>query len=154
MRKAYVGKNVPTGSKVNTNITCTIPFFTTLNLFLLSSDITNALTVTPTTNNDWVITPTNPDVTIPNSPALYIEPSTAALTNVGFTNDGQGETSGFLLYGNWAMWKGYTTEQLASNFYATPVEGCDNVFSLMWNQGQQDDGKSISVAVRKLAPST
>ncbi|KAM3084157.1 hypothetical protein ACMFMG_001743 [Clarireedia jacksonii] len=128
---AYVGNSVPNGSKVHTNIT-----------------------FTPATNNDWVITPTSSNVTISNSPVLYIEPSTFSLTNVGFTDIGKGETSGFLLFGNWAMWKGYDSKQLASNFYATPVEGCDGVFSLMWNEGQQDDGISISVAVRKLAPST
>ncbi|KAF7926489.1 hypothetical protein BELL_0875g00050 [Botrytis elliptica] len=142
---AFIGNTVPAGSKVNANIT-----------------------FTPTSSSEWIVTPSNSNVTLTNTTtsALVINPSSSGLTNVGFTGAvvgnsttkgfsastaGNGTTKGFITFGNWAMWKNPSTEKIVSNFYATPV--CDGVWQLMWNAEEIDDGSSISVAVRKTAPS-
>ncbi|RAL60249.1 hypothetical protein DID88_000029 [Monilinia fructigena] len=100
-------------------------------------------------------TPTS-NVTLTNttSPALFINPSATFLTNVGFSGCGpaNGTTKGFVAFGNWAMWRDLGTQKLSSSFYATPVS--EGVWQLMWNAQEIDDGKSVSVAVRKVAPSS
>ncbi|TGO62005.1 hypothetical protein BCON_0023g00650 [Botryotinia convoluta] len=142
---AFIGNTVPANSKVNANIT-----------------------FTPTSSSEWIVTPSSSNVTLTNTTtsALVINPSSSGLTNVGFTGAvvgnsttkglsastaGNGTTKGFIAFGNWAMWKNPSTEKIVSNFYATPV--CDGVWQLMWNAEEIDDGSSISVAVRKTAPS-
>ncbi|KAA8575927.1 hypothetical protein EYC84_006092 [Monilinia fructicola] len=134
---AFVGNDVPSGSSVNSNIT-----------------------FAPSPSSEWIITPTG-NVTLTNStsPALFINPSTTALTNVGFSGCApangtthNGTTKGFVAFGNWAMWRDLGTQKLSSSFYATPVS--TGVWQLMWNSQEIDDGKSVSVAVRKVAPSS
>ncbi|KAF7905781.1 hypothetical protein EAF00_000060 [Botryotinia globosa] len=142
---AFIGNTVPAGSKVNADIT-----------------------FTPTSSTEWIVTPSSSNVTLSNTTtsALVINPSSDGLTNVGFTGAvvgnsttkglsastaGNGTTKGFIAFGNWAMWKDPSTEKIVSNFYATPV--CDGVWQLMWNGEEIYDGSSISVAVRKIAPS-
>ncbi|KAJ8058671.1 hypothetical protein OCU04_012845 [Sclerotinia nivalis] len=130
---AFVGSKFPSGSNLNTNIS-----------------------FAPSSSSEWVITPTTSNVTLTNttSPVLFIDPSGTALTNVGFTgsSSSNGTTKGFISFGNWAMWKNPSTSRIASNFYATPVS--DGVWQLKWNAEEIDDGSSISVAVRKVAPTT
>ncbi|APA07388.1 predicted protein [Sclerotinia sclerotiorum 1980 UF-70] len=130
---AFVGSKFPSGSNVNTNIT-----------------------FAPSSSSEWAITPTAGNVTLANttSPVLFIDPSATALTNVGFTGSASsnGTTKGFMSFGNWAMWKNPSTSKIVSNFYATPVS--DGVWQLKWNAQEIDDGSSVSVAVRKVAPST
>ncbi|KAB8290401.1 hypothetical protein EYC80_010834 [Monilinia laxa] len=129
---AFVGNDVPAGSNVNSNIT-----------------------FVPTPSSEWLITPTS-NITLTNttSPALFINPSATSLTNVGFSGCGpaNGTTKGFVAFGNWAMWRDLGTQKLSSSFYATPVS--EGVWQLMWNAQEIDDGKSVSVAVRKVAPSS
>ncbi|KAF7856336.1 hypothetical protein EAF04_009864 [Stromatinia cepivora] len=129
---AFVGSKFPSGSNVNTNI-----------IFA------------PSSSNEWVITPTS-NITLTNttSPALFIDPSATGLTNVGFTGpaSSNGTTKGFISFGNWAMWENPSTSKIASNFYATPVS--DGIWQLKWNAEEIDDGSSVSVAVRKVAPSS
>ncbi|ESZ91802.1 hypothetical protein SBOR_7818 [Sclerotinia borealis F-4128] len=130
---AFVGNKIPSGSTVNTNIT-----------------------FAPSSSSEWIITPTTANVTLTNSKssALFINPSSKALTNVGFTASDSSTvaTRGFLAFGNWAMWKSPDTSQISSSFYATPVS--DGIWQLKWNADEMDDGSSVGVAIRKMAPSS
>ncbi|KAI9645250.1 hypothetical protein NHQ30_005985 [Ciborinia camelliae] len=149
---AFIGHKAPSGSSVNTNIT-----------FAQSS------------SSEWIITPTNRNITLSNSnsnsssttasssnsstssPALFINPSSTSLTSVGFTgpatstNASSYTTQGFISFGNWAMWKSPNTSKIASSFYAKPV--AEGVWQLMWNENEIEDGESVGVAVRMMAPS-
>ncbi|TEY38585.1 hypothetical protein BOTCAL_0486g00080 [Botryotinia calthae] len=144
---AFIGNTIPEGSKVNANIT-----------------------FTPSSSSEWIVTPSssgnNVAFTNTTTSALVINPTSSGLTHVGFTGAavgnsttkglsvstaGNGTTKGFISFGNWAMWKDPSTEKIVSNFYATPH--CDGVWQLMWNAEDVDDGSSVSVAVRKTAPS-
>ncbi|QSZ36477.1 hypothetical protein DSL72_006356 [Monilinia vaccinii-corymbosi] len=122
----------------------------------------------PSPSNEWVITPTNTKITLTltnstltnstliTTPALTINLSrSTGLTNIGFSGSSntasETTTQGFIAYGKWVLWQNPSTQDMASHFFATPL--CDGVWQLRWNAEEIEDGKSVSVAVRMMAPS-
>ncbi|RDW73026.1 hypothetical protein BP6252_06933 [Coleophoma cylindrospora] len=123
---AYAGWKTPSGSSVNTNITV--------------AQTSSSLTIASRNNS----TPLN------GTSLLYIDVSSAAYSAVGFTATDAAPTkmtTGFIFYGSWAMWED-SAGKITSLFYATPTAQ-EGLYLLKWNQGVVDDGKSISISLKK-----
>ncbi|KAH7031824.1 hypothetical protein B0J12DRAFT_312941 [Macrophomina phaseolina] len=84
---------------------------------------------------------------------LYINPTDDAFDSVQLSSTAPSENytdTGFVFYGNWLFWKS-DSGALQSKFYATP-SGEDGVWTLKWNSADSDDGSSVPISLRSIAP--
>ncbi|OJD38658.1 cytochrome p450 protein [Diplodia corticola] len=100
------------------------------------------------------ISPNSSNVTFGQSQYFYINPNGSAFDSVQISDSAPSDSytdTGFVFYGNWLFWKS-DAGKLESKFYATPSDE-NGVWTLKWNAGSSDDGTSVPISLRTIAPS-
>ncbi|KAF4310329.1 Cytochrome P450 [Botryosphaeria dothidea] len=86
---------------------------------------------------------------------FYINPTDSAFDSVQISSSAPSDNytdTGFVFYGNWLFWKSDSGD-LQSRFYATP-SGEDGIWTLKWNSADSEDGSSVPISLRSIAPAS
>ncbi|KAF2807958.1 uncharacterized protein BDZ99DRAFT_464860 [Mytilinidion resinicola] len=131
--KAYIGTSTPSWLSEGVNITLTS-----------TDDDTTFVAAPSSSSTNWTTTP-----------MMYIDTTSDAFQPVGFTStnsslsDGQ-VTSGFGLYGGWAMHLA-DDGTVEMGFYAVETNVTD-VYEVLWNAATATPTTGTAIALRTIAP--